>query len=205
MGQDNPLLLLVMLAASLVVVRWWWADFQANRRGAPPAHPLPGATPATRLAVGLAAAVALLLLGAETWGEYRLGLVTQQTRLTLLFGVYTLAAAFVEELIFRGFIVVENRGTAALWAGVVGASVLFALLHPYLWEWRDGHLRLQIESNKAWFSTTAIFAGSLWFYTVRFWSLNPTRSLWPCIAAHLAKNLGVLLIKYCQGFVSGAW
>jgi len=149
---------------------------------------------------GLSAAIE----AAEAGGEYRLGLVSQQSRMTLLFGVYTLAAAFVEELIFRGYLVVLNRGAAALWTGVLGASLFFALLHPFLWEWHNGALLLH-HDTKAWFSTGAIFAGSLWFYTVRFWPLNPGRSLWPCIAAHLAKNLGVFAIKYAQGYVSGWW
>ena len=50
-----------------------------------------------------------------------------------------------------------------------------------------------------------IFAASLWFYTVRFFGLNPQRSLLPCVAAHAAKNLGVFTIKYVQGFVGGWW
>jgi hypothetical protein len=47
------------------------------------------------------------------------------------------------------------------------------------------------------------FAGSLWFYTVRFFPLNPQHSLIPCIAAHLTKNLGVFGLKAALGFVSG--
>ena len=124
--------------------------------------------------------------------------------MTVLLGLYTLAAAFVEELIFRGYVVVENRGRTALVAGIVGASLVFALLHPFLWEWKDGALTMHF-GPKAWFSTGAIFAGSLWFYAVRFLPGNPTRSLVPCIAAHAAKNLGVFVIKYAQGFVSGWW
>jgi membrane protease YdiL (CAAX protease family) len=85
--------------------------------------------------------------------------------MTALFGLYTLMAAFVEELVFRGYLVVENRGRTALLAGIVGASLGFALLHPFLWTWRDGALHLN-GSGKAWFSTAAVFAGSLWFYAV---------------------------------------
>lgn len=204
MGQDNPFLLLVVLGAGTVAARWWLADFRVAARGAPQQHALPGAVPAPWSAVWLAVLGALVLLAAETLGEQRLGLTAQQSRVTALFGVYTLAAAFVEELIFRGYLVVENRGRAALWAGIAGASLLFALLHPFLWEWRDGRLITHF-GTKAWFSTGAAFVGSLWFYAVRFWPLNRARSLWPCIAAHLAKNLGVLVIKHAQGFVSGWW
>jgi membrane protease YdiL (CAAX protease family) len=124
--------------------------------------------------------------------------------MTGLFALYTLAAAFVEELIFRGYLVVENRGRPALVAGIIGASLLFALLHPFLWAWKDRTLVFHFGS-KAWFSTGMIFAGSLWFYAVRFSPLNPTRSLLPCIAAHAAKNAGVIAIKYAQGYLAGWW
>ena len=36
-------------------------------------------------------------------------------------------------------------------------------------------------------------------------TMNPTRSLLPCVAAHLAKNLGVVAVKYAQGFVGDWW
>lgn len=204
MGQDHPLLLLGLLGATGYVAQLWLDDYRAARRGAPPPRALPGATAAGRGAIALAALGALVLLALETAGESALGLTAQQSSITALFGLYTLAAAFGEELIFRGFLVVEHRGRAALVAGIVGASLLFAGLHPFLWEWRDGALQAHFGA-KAWFSTAAVFASSLWFYTVRFWRLNPNHSLLPCIAAHLAKNLGVFAVKYAQGFVHGWW
>lgn len=204
MGQDNPIVLLALLAVTGYIAKLWLDDLRAAQRGATGPKPLPGATPAGGLAIGLAALGALLLLGLETWGELALGVAGEQSRVTALFGLYTLAAAFGEELIFRGFVVIEHRGRAALVAGVVGASLLFAALHPFLWEWKDGALTWHF-GTKGWFSTACVFAASLWFYTVRFWPLNPTRSLLPCLAAHAAKNLGVFAIKYAQGFVSGWW
>jgi len=204
MGQDNPLLLAGLIAAAGYLLRLWWADLAAARRGAPNAHAFPGATPAGGRVIALAVTGALLLLAVETGGEHALGLTAQQSRMTGLFALYTLAAAFLEELIFRGYIVVENRGRAALLAGIVGASLVFALLHPFLWEWRDGGLVFH-PGPKGWFSTAMILAGSLWFYAVRFLPANRTRSLLPCIAAHAAKNLGVFAIKYAQGFVDGWW
>ncbi len=204
MEQDNPWLLAGLILAGGIVAKWWHEDYQAARRGAPHPRAFPGTTPAGTTAMLVAAGGALVLLAIETGGEYALGLTQQQSRMTGLFGLYTLVAAFVEELIFRGYLVVENRGRPALLAGIVGASLGFALLHPFLWEWRDGALQFQ-SGAKAWFSTGAVFAGSLWFYAVRFFPLNPTRSLLPCVAAHVAKNLGVIAIKYAQGFVSGWW
>jgi hypothetical protein len=146
----------------------------------------------------------LLLLAVETGGEYVLGLTARQSHMTGLFALYSLAAAFIEELIFRGYLVVENRGTRMRWAGIVAASLGFALLHPFLWEWNAGELKLHLDA-KAGFSSAMIFAGSVWFYVVRFLPANPGRSLVPSIAAHTTKNLGVFAIKYAQGFVSDWW
>lgn len=204
MGQDNPLLLLVMIAAAAYLGKAWLEDLQAARIGKPNPRAFPGAASVSRPVIVLAVIGTLLLLAAETLGEEALGLTAEQSQMTALFGAYTLAAAFIEELVFRGYIVLPNRGTAPLVAGIVLASLLFALLHPFLWEWRDGRLHV-ISTAKAWFSTGAIFIGSLWFYALRFLPSNPQRSLAPCIVAHFTKNLGVFGIKYAQGFVSGWW
>jgi membrane protease YdiL (CAAX protease family) len=204
MGQDNPWLLAGMILAGGVVAKWWWDDLRAAQRGAPHPRAFPGTTPASRTALGVATLGTLVLLALETAGEHAFGLTAQQSRMTGLFAVYTLVAAFAEELVFRGYLVVENRGRAALVAGIIGASLLFALLHPFLWEWREGALHVQ-NHPKAWFSTAAVFAGSLWFYAVRFMPLNPSRSLLPCFAAHLTKNAGVIAVKYGEGFVDGWW
>ncbi len=204
MAPDNPWLLAGMILAGGVVAKWWGDDYRAARRGAPAPQSFPGATPASGRTLFIAAGGALILLAGETAGEHALGLTAQQSQVTVLFGLYTLVAAFGEELVFRGYLVVENRGRAALIAGMVGASLGFALLHPFLWDWEGGVLKLHCDT-KAWFSTAAVFAGSLWFYAVRFLPMNPTRSLLPCIIAHLTKNLGVFAIKYVQGFVNGWW
>ena len=204
MGSDNPLLLLGMTAGAAWLGRTWWQDLRAARAGRPNPGAFPGAVPAGRRLLLVAAAGTLLLLAAETAGELALGLAEQQSRITVLFGLYTLAAAFIEELVFRGYLVVTGRGRAWLVAGIVAASLAFALLHPFLWEWRDDRLHL-VPTTKAWFSTGAIFAGSLWFYALRFAPGNPARSLAPCIVAHVTKNLGVFAVKYAQGFVDGWW
>lgn len=205
MGSEKALLHLGLIAALAYFGKLWLDDYRAAREGKPNPRPLPGAVPNLRPAATVLAVIgALAILAAETAGEYALGISDEQSTVTVLFGVYTLAAAFMEELIFRGFVVVPHRGRTTLIASIIGASFIFALIHPFLWDWEDGTLRFDF-GTKAWFSTGAVFVGSLWFYTVRFWSLNPTRSLVPCIAAHAAKNLGVFIVKYAQGFVSGWW
>jgi membrane protease YdiL (CAAX protease family) len=204
MAPDNPWLLAGMILAGGVVAKWWRDDYQAARRGRPAPQAFPGATPASGRALVIAAGGALVLLAAETAGEHALGLTAKQSQMTVLFGLYTLFAAFGEELVFRGYLVVENRGRMTLVAGVILASLGFALLHPFLWNWEGSRLSFRGDT-KAWFSTAAVFAGSLWFYAVRFLPMNPTRSLLPCFVAHLTKNLGVFAIKYAEGFVSGWW
>jgi len=191
-----------MIAVSAYVAKLWFDDYRASRSENPNPRALPGATKAPAGALVLGAAVILLLLALETWGEMHLGLTEQQTKMTALFAVYTLCAAVVEEIVFRGFIVWDKGSQTMLWASVFGASLLFAALHPYLWEWKEGKL-LWIFTPKGWFSTGSIFVGSLWFYVCRFAGFNPKRSLLPCFAAHGAKNLGVILIKATQGFLVG--
>jgi membrane protease YdiL (CAAX protease family) len=217
--NEHPALLVLMTAAGLYVFFLWRQDCLAARSGKPSPGALPGATPASVRACVIAALGALVILGLETWGEIRLGVSDQQSKITVLFGLYTLIAAFIEELIFRGFIVIENRGKAVLWAGIVAASILFAALHPFLWKWDMGeapawqalaiwrwHEWLTWQFTlKGWLSTIAVFVSSLWFYTVRFAAFTPNRSLLPSITAHAAKNLGVFAIKGLQGFVVGWW
>lgn len=204
MAQDDPWLLGGMILVGGIVARWWWGDFRAAANGRPDPRAFPGAAPANARAMSFAVAGAVGLLVLETAGEHALGLTAAQSRMTVLFALYTLVAAFGEELVFRGYLVVERRGRPALVASVVLASMAFALLHPFLWKWEQGSLRMQ-QDQKAWFSTLFVFLGSLWFYAVRFMPMNPTRSLLPCFAAHLAKNLGVIGIKFAQGFLAGWW
>ena len=203
--NDSPLMLLLMIGGGLYFASMWYSDWQSDRTGlGNHAAPLPGTTSASRSAILIAIGGALLLLAAETWGEIALGLSEQQSDITLLFGLYTLVAAIVEEVVFRGYLVVEKRGRTALLAGILGASLVFALLHNHLWRWDDEGFALTLTA-KGWFSFSAIFLGSLWFYTCRFASWNPRHSLLPCFAAHFAKNAGVLVIKAIQGHLIGLW
>jgi len=202
--MNHPLILLLMTAVGLHAARIWSGDRRAARApDNPAAQALPGATDAPGLATLIAVAGSLLLLAAETLGEKALGLTEQQSHMTWLFSLYSvLSAPVVEELIFRGYLVVEGRGSRMLWLGVIGASAGFGMLHPFLWRWDDAGFALTLDA-KGWFSTTAAFATSLWLYVARFAPWNPRRSLLPCFVAHGGKNLGVLVIKHAQGFVAG--
>ena len=152
-----------------------------------------------------------VILALEVAGEYGLDIVGEQTEVTVLFGIYTLAAAFVEELIFRGFLYYDKGTRFQLIVSIVLISMLFALLHPYIWKyetpktgaWWHFEQRLTLElTTKGFFSTAILFINSLWFYYVRF-CREPPAFTNPCFAAHLASNAGVLLIKAYQGKVVG--
>lgn len=200
--MNHPLLLLLMTGAGLYCARLWWSDLRANPK---PAGALPGAEPAPARAVAIAVVGVLVILALETWGEVALGIAAEQSKMTALFALYSvLAAPVIEEVIFRGFLVVRSNAREAVWAGAVGASVLFAALHPFLWRWDDAGFAWTIGAKGA-FSTGVIFATSLWLYAARLAKWNPSQSLLPCFAAHAAKNLGVVAIKGATGFLSGWW
>jgi membrane protease YdiL (CAAX protease family) len=203
--MNHPLLLLLMTAAGIYVGALWRADRRAARNGTPNQGGLPGATDAPGRAVTIAVMGAWGLLAVETLGETALGLAGEQSRMTWLFALYSVAAApIIEELIFRGWLVVENRGRAMTWAAAVGASVIFAALHPFLWRWDDAGFALTLGA-KGWFSSGMVFATSLWLYVARLAAWNPQRSLLPCFVAHAAKNIGVVGVKLVAGFMGGIW
>lgn len=203
--MNNPLLLALLTAAGLYVAKLWRDDARAAAAGHPHPRALPGAVLAPTRAVVIAVFGALVLVAAETAGEHALGIAGEQSTMTWLFALYSIAAApVIEELIFRGWLVIENRGRTALWAGAVGASVLFAALHPFLWRWDDTGFAITFGA-KGWFSAAVVFATSLWFYAVRFATWNPARSLLPCFAGHAAKNIAVVAVKAAAGFMGGLW
>jgi uncharacterized protein len=198
--MDNPLLVLVMLGAALYVAKLWRDDLRS-----PHERSLPGATPASSPAILVAVGGALVLLALESIGERRLGIFEQQSKMTWLFAAYSvLGAPILEELVFRGYLVVRGKGTAILWTTIVGFSAAFALLHQFLWDWNESGFVLTID-RKGLFSTALLFATSLWLYASRFAPWNTTQSLLPCFLAHAAKNAGVVLVKASSGYMQGLW
>lgn len=206
----NPVGVLLFCVVAIWIARLWIRDARENPNGGG----LPGASRCTLPAVAIAVAGTLILLAAETWGEIRLGISDAQKDVSWLALPMFLAAAVTEEVIFRGYLVVERRGKIWLWASVVGWSLLFTLLHDHFWHfsWPDdtsaGTLAACCDaftfefSLKAIFSSAFIFVGSLWFYAVRFFKWNPHASLLAPVAAHMAKNAVVFAIKLAQGHVT---
>ncbi|MBQ8723214.1 MAG: CPBP family intramembrane metalloprotease [Opitutales bacterium] len=207
----NPVGVALFCAVSLWLARMWIREARENPQGGA----LPGASSCPWRAVVIAVAGTLILLALETWGEIRLGISEEQKDVSWLALPMFAAAAFTEEVIFRGYLVVERCGNALRWASIILFSLIFALIHDHLWSFempedrsagtlaaiREGFsLNLSV---KGFFSTGFIFVGALWFYFVRFFKWNPKASLLAPVAAHLVKNLAVFFIKLAQGHVTG--
>jgi len=200
--EDSPLFQLIYIGLIAYFFHLWLSDLRQHRKGSPNPKAIQGATPSNRIVCTIGALGALIILGFETGGEIALGISDEQKNITLLFALVTLCAPIVEEIIFRGYLVLQNHGKKMLLLSIFGCSLLFTLLHPFLWTWEDKQLVLHF-TTKAWFSSTIILANSLWFYYLRFSARNPQRSLIPCFIAHFASNLGVVLIKAFQGHLIG--
>jgi len=213
-GSD-PLMVLLFVGMAGYLFKLWLDDYKAARHGKAHERALPGIFPA-KLGIVLVGIVgALVLVGIETAGEYALGVSAQQSDIMAIFLLSMIAAGFMEEVVFRGYLVVTSKGRIVLLASIVGFSLIFALLHPFFWDYElpDGASSWAIWQAtftfdfgaKAWFSSVLVFVNSLWFYAMRFNPLNPQRSLIPCFAAHIASNVGVFVVKLAQGHVVGLW
>lgn len=198
MGLDNPIMGLFYAGVAGVVFYLWLSDYKQGRTGK---GAFPGATPVPVRVLWIAGIGGLILTLLETAGEWMLGLTAEQTELAAIAILPIMAAAIIEEIIFRGYLVVDKKGKAWLIGSILFFSVIFALIHPYLWNWEDGQLSLDL-SLKAWFSTTFVFFSSLWFYAVRFSFGNNRNSLLPCFIAHATANFSVYVVKAAQGYVT---
>ena len=205
MSQD-PFSILVVFAISLYIGRLWHRDYRKAGTGKGDARAFPGIAPASGTATAVAIAGSLIILGAETAGEYVLESSQSQSDITCLYLLAMVAAGFLEELIFRGYLVIQNRGRTAFVSSIVVFSALFSLTHTQYWiEFSGFNLvtwKIHLTPATVW-TLIILFTNSLWFYTVRFYGLNPKRSLLPCFAAHIASNIGVFAIKLAQGHVVG--
>ena len=204
MSQEDPIAILIIFAGSSYLFKIWLKDYRASINQTPNPRAFPGAFPAPQSLIWIGISGALLILGLETGGEYALGLSESQSDISWLYLLAMIAAAFLEEIIFRGYLVITQRGKAILVLGCIGFSLIFALLHPFLWSWKEQGLEIN-ASLKGGFSTGIVFMNSLWFYMLRFMPKNRAQSLVPCIAAHLSSNLGVFIIKLAQGHVTSLY
>jgi len=141
---ENPLLLLALIGVSVWVGRWWVIDYRAALAGKPHERSLPGASPASAAAVAIASLGALFILAGETGGEHVLGLSAEQSRMTVLFGLYSIVGApVIEEVLFRGYLVIENRGPLHRYRFLVSVNTVRAIS----WETRRVRIALGDETN----------------------------------------------------------
>lgn len=198
--SDNPVAILLYLGVAGYVLHLYLVDFRATRDGnitASSSMPGASAMPVSALIIGVC--VALLILAVETSGEIVLGVASEQSEMAWYFLFASLAAGVIEEVVFRGYLVISTKGKAALITSCVGFSFVFAIIHGHLWSADNGFDF--IFTTKGVFSTSILFINSLWFYLVRFGPWNRTQSIFPCMLAHACSNLGVFIIKWYQGFV----
>ena len=199
----SPASITLSVVAALVVLKLWTSDYMTLAKGRPVDNPLPGATPAPLRLIGVSVLVSVLIVGVETSGEYSLGISDEQSTITAFYLLAMLGAGIVEELLFRGFFVVLNKGRMAMLGSIVGFSLVFALIHGHLLAKpgaEGGSYALTLAAGPLWW-TFILFANSLWWYAVRLIPANRNRSLLPCFAGHIASNLAVFAIKLAQGHV----
>ncbi len=200
--NESPFMVLLYVGVAAYVGYIYWGDYQSNQASEQPdPQGMPGATSASLGLFVIGVIGALLILAAETGGEIALGIASEQSEMVWYFVFAILGAGIVEEIIFRGYLVVDNKGRAALIGSCVGFSLIFAIIHGHFWSNEEGEAFAWTFTTKAFFTTGILLVNSLWFYALRFGRWNKNRSLFPCMLAHAASNLGVFCVKWAQGFV----
>lgn len=197
--NEDPLIIAAYCGIALYIGHIYRTDIEAFCKGVPKARALPGAAPIPALLTIASVLAGIVLLGNAVIGEYALGLVEVQSEMLWFFVFASLSAGVIEELVFRGYLVLENKGRNALFLSCVGFSLLFALIHGHLWSTESGFT--WVFSVQAIYNTWILFFNSLFFYGLRFGPWNPQRSIIPSIIAHMVLNLGVFVVKWMQGYI----
>ena len=203
---ESPILTIIVFAAALYLLRLWYADYRSSGSGEPNPGALPGATPASPGIVWIGVAGALGLVAIETLGEIFLGISEEQSDIKAIALFSLIAAGIIEEVIFRGYLVVQKHGRGWLIVSVIGFSLLFTLLHYQYYTDFDGSGDgiIHIGTKEGW-TLLLLFLNAIWFYSLRLCKWNPQKSLLPCFAAHISSNLAVFVVKLVQGHVTGLW
>lgn len=161
MTSMNPVGVVLFVSVALWLAHMWRREAREFPQGG---GGLPGASACPARAICVAVAGTLILLALETWGEIRLGIADAQRDVSWLALPMFAAAAFTEEVIFRGYLVIERRGNAVKWASAIAFSLIFALLHDHLWNFEmpadtsAGTLAAVCDGFSTDFSAKAIFS-----------------------------------------------
>ncbi len=201
--MEDIYLQLVLLAASAVIFKMFLQDLRSKsgvNKG------FAGATyaPIFICMVGIVGSIFILAL--STLSEKFFGVSSDQSEVAYYAVVFWIAAAFIEELIFRGYFFVDKKGKATFIASIIIFSLIFTLAHPFFKEYsfdeiKRGEFFTLKFTTHAWISSITIFTNSLFYYYLRFTKLNPKKSLIPCVVAHLSYNVGVYVVKFLEGYV----
>ena len=174
--NEDPLIILIYCAIAIYIANIYRADIKAFVAGEPNVKALPGAKPTNGLLIFASVLGALVLLGNAVVGEYALGIVEAQSEMVWFFVFASISAGVIEEVVFRGYLVVQNRGRNALVLSCLGFSLVFALVHGYLWSMEDG------------------FA---WNFTVQGFSIPGSYFLIQSVFMHCVLALGMRTSRSC--------
>ena len=192
--------ILCVLAAG-VIVKLWTDDYFAWRRGKPFERALPGATDAPVRLIVLSAAVSAGIVLVGALGDYAIGAVSFRSKVPAYYFFTLVSAAIIEELLFRGYCVIQSKGRRTFHVSVVFFSVVYAVLHGHiLGHGKTGALQFVLAPGPMWWTFLALAQALLW-YAVRFAPSNRNRSLLPSAAGHVAANVTVFLVYLAQGRV----
>jgi membrane protease YdiL (CAAX protease family) len=192
---------ILSVAAAAIVLFFWVNDFLKWKGGKPFERALPGATGASWKLVRLSILVSLGIAAVQILGEYALGIKGTAEPIQAYLLLPLLGAGIVEELIFRGYLVIEKKGRKTLIVSIIFFSFASALLHGHLLAKVDYGFRLTLAPAAMWW-TLILVINSLWWYAVRFLPVNKDKSLLPCFAGHMASTLAIFLVRAAQGCVT---
>ena len=215
--NENPWIILIYCAIAIYMANIYRVDIKAFVAGNPNIKALPGAKPTNGLLIFASVLGALVLLGNTVVGEYALGIVEAQSEMVWFFVFASISAGVIEEVVFRGYLVVQNRGRNALVLSCLGFSLIFAFLHGHIVRFNNDVWGTNLVENFfnlirlrfiSWeftvqgiFNTWILFFNSVCFYTLRFGPWNANQSILPSIIAHTVLNLGVFGVKLAQGYI----
>ena len=123
---ENPIQVLLYGFLAVYVLHLYRTEYRKRTATAESDTNLPGATACAGSVYAYGVIGTLAILSLETGGEMALGIVAEQSQVYAYSVFAALAAGVIEEVIFRGYLVVDNRGRRLLWAGCCNVTALCA-------------------------------------------------------------------------------
>lgn len=194
--QDSPLYSIVFFLAGAYLFKMWYDDLRAKDK---PQNALAGSSYCSVGVAFIGVLAGAILIISDSLTEKSLGFQSMQSVVTFWALPVWISSAFIEELVFRGYLFVDKK--RLLVVSCIALSFLFAMFHPFLWDFSAENGLTFNFTLQAWVNTANKFVFSLILYALRFAPINKSRSLIPCIAAHLVYNVGVFVVKLWTGFV----